>query len=136
MRGHDDAAGETTQADRGQHTIADGHVLDVGPDRRHVPGDLAAGNERKRGLDLVLPGHEEAVDEVHAGRLDGDNDLAGPGFGVGTLLHLQDGRWSQLIADGGAHERNANGQPEKVGWVRDPSRSARHARFLRHNPCS
>jgi len=55
-----------------------------------VPGHLAARHEGQRGLHLVLPGHEEAVDEVHAGGLDRDRDLAGAGFGIGPLLHPQD----------------------------------------------
>ena len=80
-------------------------LVDVGPDRHDVAGDLAARDEGERGLDLVLPGHEEAVDEVHAGRLDRHGHLAGPGLGVGPFLHPQHGRWSQLIADGGAHGR-------------------------------
>ena len=103
MRCHDDAAGEAAQPHRRQHPVAHADALDVGPDGDHVAGDLAARDEGERGLDLVLPGHEEAIDEVHAGRLDGHGHLAGPGLGVGALLHPQYGRWSQFIADGGAH---------------------------------
>ena len=102
-RRHDDAAGEATQADRGQHPVAHGHVVDVRPDRHDVAGHLAARDEGERGLDLVLPGHEEAVHEVHAGGLDCHGHLARPGLGIGPLLHPQDGRGTQLMADGGTH---------------------------------
>ena len=68
-----------------------------------MPGYLAPGDEGERGLDLVLPGHEKAVHEVHPGRLDRHGHLARAGLGVGTLLHPQDGGRSQLMANGGTH---------------------------------
>ena len=102
-RRHDDAAGEAAEAHRGQHPVADGHPADVGAHGDDVPGHLAARHEGERGLHLVLPGDEESVDEVHAGRLDGDRDLARAGFGVGPFLHPQHGGRAELVADGGAH---------------------------------
>ena len=101
-RRHHHAAGEAAQAHRGQHALADRQPAGLGSHRHDVPGHLAARHEGERGLDLVLAGHEEAVDEVHAGRLDGHRHLARAGLGVGPLLHPQDGGWAQLVADGRA----------------------------------
>ena len=110
-RRHDDAAGEATQAHRGQHPVTHGHRVDVRTDRRDMPGYLAARHEGERGLHLVLPGHEEPVHEIHACRLDCDGDLARTGLRVGSFLHVQDRRWAQLMADGGAHGQQPNGAP-------------------------
>ena len=86
-RGHDDTAGESAEAHGGQHPVADGHPADVGPERHDVPGHLAPRDERERRLDLVLPGHEEAVHEIHTGRLHLHRHLPRSGLGVGPLLH-------------------------------------------------
>ncbi len=74
-----------------------------GPTATTWPATSLPGTKGSDGLDLVLPGHEEAVHEIHAGRLDGHGHLARPGLGIGTLLHPQDGGWTQFVADGGAH---------------------------------
>ncbi len=102
-RCHHDPAGVAAQAHRGQHPVADGRRADVRAHLHDVPGHLAAGDEGERGLDLVLPGHEKAVHEVHPGRLDRHGHLARAGLGVGPLLHSQDGGRSQLMANGGTH---------------------------------
>ena len=81
--------------------------VDPVTDQRHPPGHLAARHEGERRLDLVLPGHEEPVDEVHAGGLHLDRHLAGPGLGVRPLLHPQHRGRPQLAADDGAHGRHA-----------------------------
>ena len=74
---HDDMAGEATQAGGGHHPLPDGEADDLVAQRADAAGHLAARGEGKWRLDLVLPGDEEAVDEVHAGRLDRHHD-AGP----------------------------------------------------------
>ena len=60
-----------------------------------VAGHLAARRERQRRLDLVLALHEQPVDVVHAGGPHGDDDLAGPGLGIGPLLDARAGRWGR-----------------------------------------
>ena len=57
------------------------------------------------------PADEEAVDEVDARRLDVDDHLARPRLGVRPLLHPQQRRRTELVADDGTHGRHAT-----VGW--------------------
>ena len=95
-RRHGDLAGEAAQAGRGQHPVPTASPRPRAR-RRHVPGHLAARHEGERRLDLVLPGDEEAVHEVDAGRLDGDHDLARARHRVGPLLHPQHRGRTELV---------------------------------------
>ena len=77
--------------------------VDAVADRHDVAGHLAARREGQRRLDLVLALHEEAVDEVHAGRPHGHHHLARARLGVGSLLDAELVDGGELGADDGAH---------------------------------
>ena len=54
-------------------------------DRGDDAGDLRPGRVRQRRRELVAPLDDQRVDEVHARRLDLDDDLARPGLEVGLV---------------------------------------------------
>ncbi len=86
-------------------------------EHRDTSGGLGPGHEGHRRLDLVLPPDEERVHVVDARRLHVDDDMVRPGHRVGTFLDPQQRRWSQLVADDGAHGPTRYRQPT---WTPSP----------------
>ena len=60
--------GAMGEGGKGGDAIADGDVVDAGPDGTHGAAQLEAGGERQRRPLLVAPPAEQDVGEVQAGR--------------------------------------------------------------------
>ncbi len=67
------------------------NLVTPGPIDTTCPATSLPRYEGEIGLDLVLPGHEEAIHKVDTRRLDRDGDLARSRFGIRPVLHPQDG---------------------------------------------
>jgi hypothetical protein len=68
-----------------------------------VPRNLTAGSEGERRFDLVLPGDEQTVHEVDAGRFDGDHDLTRARRRIVSFLNGEERGRAQLVADDRSH---------------------------------
>jgi hypothetical protein len=76
------------------HTVANGEDL---------TGQLTARNERHRLTDLVFAGDHQHIGEVHRGRANADQYLAGPRGRLGNICDGQALGWSVVAADDRAH---------------------------------
>jgi hypothetical protein len=106
-RGHEDLLGEGAVQHGAEHPVADGEVGDVGARLQHLPGQLAAGDERRRDAQLVAVGDEQGVGEVDRCGAHAHPHLPRPRGGGGQVLDLEDLRGSVGRADGGAHREMA-----------------------------
>ena len=102
-RRHDDLRRVAAGRRESEHALADGQPGDAVPDRGDPPGDLGARRVRQRRRELVAALHDQAVDEVDAGRLDVDDDLPGRRLEVGRLDHDEVGERSERVRDEPAH---------------------------------
>ena len=86
----DDAAGRLHrflgEAATAQHSIADLQSFDVGTQLQDLAGGLATWDERRLGLDVVLPGDPQHVGKAHARGTQAYLDLAWSGDGESTDL--------------------------------------------------
>ena len=84
-RGDDDLLGEPAMAEHGDQPVADGPAVDALAHRLDLAGDLAAGRERPRRLELIF-----VLDDQHVGIVDGAGADPGPATrpGPATDRHL------------------------------------------------
>ena len=129
-----DLLGESTPPGRREDAIADGDAVDTRADRAHDAGDLGAGGEGERGLELVQVLDDEDVGEVHRARLDVHDHLpVSRGRIVDVLDDERLGR-SVLLAEDCAHGGNlATGVPTASEAASDDSQMSfmslsRHSR--------
>jgi hypothetical protein len=98
-----DLLGEPTPPGRSEDPIADRDAVDTRADRTHDAGDLGAGGEGERWLELVQVLDDEDVGEVHGARLDVYDHLAASRGRIVDVLHDERLGRSVLPADDCAH---------------------------------
>src|SRR5262249_7046485 len=109
--------GHTAPVEKANSAISRFEPRDSGADRHDGSGDLAAGRERPRGFELGTVFDDEAVGEIDAAGLDGEDELAWSRVRVRDLLDDQLGRATRTLAQNGSHRI-----PYRAGSANSPLR--------------
>src|SRR6185312_8452980 len=94
-----------------EYLVADLQVGDIGAERTHRAGEVAAQDQREIRL-LVIAGAHLPVGGIDAGGRDVDQDLTGPRRRIGQVAHLKDLGSTELLNEGSFHGSNLPADPE------------------------